>query len=164
MIACSCGRGSTAEELISLHDGESMRVFTPAVVIVLYVLCTAFLPTRASQVAPPSARAQACGPSETAYLRTTLYFGLARPTGRVSEGQWQAFLRTKVTPRFPDGLTAWEADGQGLSAGVRAVGDGACLCGFLSTRGAGHRPVMPGFIRARLVATMILETWHEHCS
>lgn len=44
--------------------------------------------------------------------RTTLYFGLARPAGMVSETEWQAFLSNEVTPRFPDGLTVWEADGQ----------------------------------------------------
>ena len=45
-------------------------------------------------------------------MRTTLYFGLAHPLGKVSESQWQAFLRDEVTPRFPDGLTVWQADGQ----------------------------------------------------
>jgi hypothetical protein len=45
-------------------------------------------------------------------MRTTLYFGLTRPTGTVSEKEWQAFLREQVTPRFPHGLTVWEANGQ----------------------------------------------------
>ena len=47
-----------------------------------------------------------------AQLRTTLYFGLARPKGSVSELEWQIFLRDEVTKRFPDGLTVWEAEGQ----------------------------------------------------
>ena len=50
--------------------------------------------------------------ASTAQLRTTLYFGLARPKGSVSELEWQMFLRDEVTPRFPDGLTVWDADGQ----------------------------------------------------
>jgi hypothetical protein len=50
--------------------------------------------------------------SATAQLRTTLYFGLARPKGSVSELEWQVFLRDEVTARFPDGLTVWDADGQ----------------------------------------------------
>ena len=45
-------------------------------------------------------------------VRTTLYFGLARPKGAVSELEWQLFLRDQVTTRFPDGLTVWEAEGQ----------------------------------------------------
>ena len=45
-------------------------------------------------------------------VRTTLYFGLTRPKGAVSELEWQLFLRDEVTTRFPDGLTVWEAEGQ----------------------------------------------------
>jgi hypothetical protein len=45
-------------------------------------------------------------------MRTTLYFGLSRKTGTVSESQWRNFLRDHVTPRFPQGLTVWEANGQ----------------------------------------------------
>ena len=41
-----------------------------------------------------------------------MYFGLTKPLGVISEGQWQKFLQNKVTPRFPDGLTVWEANGQ----------------------------------------------------
>lgn len=55
--------------------------------------------------------------SASAQLRTTLYFGLARPKGSVSELEWQVFLRDEVTARFPDGLTVWDADGQWRSPG-----------------------------------------------
>ena len=50
--------------------------------------------------------------ASTAQLRTTLYFGLARPKGSVSELEWQMFLKDEVTSRFPEGLTSWEAEGQ----------------------------------------------------
>ena len=53
-----------------------------------------------------------CGASTAAQVRTTLYFGSARPKGSVSELEWQLFLRDQVTPRFPDGLTVWDAEGQ----------------------------------------------------
>jgi hypothetical protein len=53
-----------------------------------------------------------CGASSVPQLRTTLYFGLQRPKGAVSELDWQMFLRDEVTPRFPEGLTVWEAQGQ----------------------------------------------------
>jgi hypothetical protein len=53
-----------------------------------------------------------CGASSAAQLRTTLYFGLARPKGAVTELEWQMFLRDEVTSRFPAGLTVWEAEGQ----------------------------------------------------
>jgi hypothetical protein len=56
-----------------------------------------------------------CGVSSAAQIRTTLYFGLSRQKGSVSELEWQIFLRDEVTKRFPDGLTVWEAEGQWLS-------------------------------------------------
>jgi hypothetical protein len=52
-----------------------------------------------------------CGSSKP-QLRTTLYFGLTRPKGAVSELEWQLFVRDEVTKRFPEGLTVWNADGQ----------------------------------------------------
>jgi len=55
--------------------------------------------------------AGSCG-SAVSQLRTTLYFGAARPTGSVSELEWQIFLRDEVTPRFPNGMTVWDAEGQ----------------------------------------------------
>ena len=43
----------------------------------------------------------------------SLYFGTAKPDGGVvSAEEWQAFLEQVITPRFPDGLTAWSAAGQ----------------------------------------------------
>lgn len=62
--------------------------------------------------APQPAVDVQCGAASASQLRTTLYFGLARPTGSVTELEWQTFLRDEVTARFPEGLTVWEADGQ----------------------------------------------------
>jgi hypothetical protein len=56
-----------------------------------------------------------CGTTAAAQIRTTLYFGLSRPKGSVSELEWQIFLRDEVTKRFPDGLTVWQAEGQWLT-------------------------------------------------
>lgn len=54
-------------------------------------------------VAPP------CEP----FIRTELFFGTRRPDGHaVSMREWRAFLRQKVTPEFPEGLTALTAAGQ----------------------------------------------------
>ena len=47
------------------------------------------------------------------YIRTELYFGRNIPSGgAVSEADWQKFVDEIVTPRFPDGLTVLDADGQ----------------------------------------------------
>ena len=56
-----------------------------------------------------------CGGSSAAQIRTTLYFGLSRQKGSVSELEWQLFLRDEVTRRFPEGLTVWQAEGQWLT-------------------------------------------------
>lgn len=61
---------------------------------------------------PLPAPVVACGATSAAQLRTTLYFGTTRPTGAVSDLEWQLFLRDEVTQRFPDGLTVWDAQGQ----------------------------------------------------
>jgi hypothetical protein len=46
------------------------------------------------------------------YARTELYFGTAKPDGAVTDVEFREFLDRVVTPRFPDGLTLIEADGQ----------------------------------------------------
>ena len=46
-----------------------------------------------------------------------LFFGRSIPGGgMVSDDDSAAFLRDVVTPRFPDGLSVWRADGQWLEA------------------------------------------------
>ncbi|MFZ2444891.1 MAG: DUF3574 domain-containing protein [Syntrophobacteraceae bacterium] len=41
----------------------------------------------------------------------TLYFGMSRPQGEVSEEEWGEFVKTVVTPRFPDGFTIYDSQG-----------------------------------------------------
>lgn len=41
-----------------------------------------------------------------------LYFGLGGPDGPIADAAWEAFLSEIITPRFPDGLTVLEAQGQ----------------------------------------------------
>ncbi|MGH7549170.1 MAG: DUF3574 domain-containing protein [Gemmatimonadota bacterium] len=42
-----------------------------------------------------------------------LFLGRAIPDGgSVSEEEWEVFLEEVVTPRFPEGFTAWHAEGQ----------------------------------------------------
>ena len=45
-------------------------------------------------------------------IQDELYFGRSRPDGIVSEADFQKFLSTEITPRFPDGLTVIDANGQ----------------------------------------------------
>lgn len=41
-----------------------------------------------------------------------LYFGTARPHGVIGVAEWETFAREVITPRFPQGLTVWKAQGQ----------------------------------------------------
>ena len=57
----------------------------------------------------------ACAPKaviQNNMVEDTLYFGLSTPQGPVTSAQWEDFLAREVTPRFPDGLTVWDAKGQ----------------------------------------------------
>jgi len=46
-------------------------------------------------------------------LEIDLYFGRDKPGGgEVSEAEWAAFLAESVTPRFPDGLSVLNVEGQ----------------------------------------------------
>jgi len=88
--------------------------FTPLLLVFIGALVglVAGSAFQAEAMAPQPAAASMCGDASAAQLRTTLYFGTTRPTGTVSELEWQVFLRDEVTKRFPEGLTAWDAQGQ----------------------------------------------------
>jgi hypothetical protein len=63
--------------------------------------------------APPSA-ASACRAPLKAMTQVDLYFGRNIPGGggEVSDAQWRSFLDEVVTPRFPDGLSVLDIQGQ----------------------------------------------------
>lgn len=59
------------------------------------------------------------------WVRSELYFGVGEEQGAgarvqantITDTQWRAFLDKEVTPRFPDGLTVFDAYGQWLFRG-----------------------------------------------
>lgn len=53
-----------------------------------------------------------CRAGEQPAIQELVYFGTQKPGGFVTEQDWAAFLADTVTPRFPAGLTAWQASGQ----------------------------------------------------
>jgi Protein of unknown function (DUF3574) len=85
------------------------------VLVFLFIFCGsgAVQPSTLNQAPTIASRSQpGCMSLGISYTRTTLYFGLSRPAGKVSDRRWRAFLREQVTPRFPNGLTVWNASGQ----------------------------------------------------
>ncbi|KJS61641.1 DUF3574 domain-containing protein [Streptomyces rubellomurinus] len=65
-------------------------------------------------LAPAAGAADTPTAPRAAYTRTQLFFGTERPDGgpAVTEQEFQDFVDTEVTPRFPDGLTIEQARGQ----------------------------------------------------
>jgi Protein of unknown function (DUF3574) len=87
-----------------------------------------------------------CGASAKVLTRTTMYFGLNRPAGTISEKEWQGFLRDKVTPRFPDGLTVWEANGQWRAASGKISREKAKVLLLVHDGSAGVREAIQAII------------------
>lgn len=68
-----------------------------------------------SEVVHASMRGDAQRPAAAQWLRTELYFAIARAEAGAEDidaPDWQAFLDEEVTPRFPDGFTVLDAYGQ----------------------------------------------------
>jgi hypothetical protein len=57
-----------------------------------------------------------CPGGSQAMVNESLYFGTEKPNGAVTAAEWQAFLNDYVTPRFPAGLSVWQAAGQWKSS------------------------------------------------
>ena len=57
-----------------------------------------------------------CQTGERSVVMDALYFGTAKPGGVVTPEEWREFINQVVTPRFPQGLTSWEALGQWQTA------------------------------------------------
>ena len=103
-------RGATGVGLFLFVTAGGASQFVAAPVKDLPVIPRAAEVSTVQQASP--AATAACGPSGTSHIRTTLYFGLTRPSGIVSEREWRQFVSEQVTPQFPDGLTIWTAEGQ----------------------------------------------------
>ena len=75
----------------------------------------AFVTTLSISACAARADAPRAPTTQSAFREVTdrLYFGQSVPGGgQVTPDEWAAFLRDVVTPRFPQGLTVWRAEGQ----------------------------------------------------
>jgi hypothetical protein len=68
------------------------------------LLFTAALLSACATTSPQSP----CHAGERLSVVDSLYFG----SGEVKPEEWQEFVATVITPRFPEGLTSWPAAGQ----------------------------------------------------
>lgn len=110
-----------------------MKWLWPAVMVVALGACASA--PRVDQASGAAGAAAAAGttaslhgdaarPAEAAgWARSELYFAIAADgadAAAIAEGdaRWRAFLDREVTPRFPDGLSVLDADGQWLARGA----------------------------------------------
>ena len=78
------------------------RMLSTSVLLFSLTACAAPLPPPA----PPT-------PVAESYVRDELFFGMRKPDATlVTEAEWQAFVDSVVTPRFPEGLTVLTGYGQ----------------------------------------------------
>ncbi|NOU10125.1 MAG: DUF3574 domain-containing protein [Nitrospira sp.] len=65
--------------------------------------------------------ASQCGGDGRTAMQELLYFGTETPSGHVTAEEWTRFLSETVTPRFPEGLSTWQASGQWRSASGQII-------------------------------------------
>ena len=101
------------------------------------VLLAALATTIPAEGATLAAANGRCAPGAGAMNRVDLFFG-ARD---VAPRAWATFLRRVVTPRFPDGLTAFEAHGQwrGPGGGLAAERTRVVVIYYRPDRGSDAR-------------------------
>lgn len=88
-----------------------MKSIKPGAALLAAALAACASPPNAGLKASSTEPVCAAGGVEMA--RVELIFGLdIKGGGRITEKEWRAFLEQEVTPRFPDGLTAFDAYGQ----------------------------------------------------
>ena len=72
-----------------------------------------------------------CPGGQSTAIQEWLYFGTEQPAGHVTPEEWAQFLADTVTPRFPDGLTVWQASGQWRSASGSIVREASYVLGLV---------------------------------
>ncbi|WP_296252667.1 DUF3574 domain-containing protein [uncultured Stenotrophomonas sp.] len=105
-----------------------MKLHAVLLPLLLAVAASAHAAPPAAEPAPSAQlHGDAARPAEAGgWVRSELYFGVGEETGPsareqtdvISDAQWRAFLDKEVTPRFPDGLTVFDAYGQWLFRGA----------------------------------------------
>ncbi|GAB3515121.1 DUF3574 domain-containing protein [Pseudoxanthomonas daejeonensis] len=103
----------------------SIRTLFPILLASLLAACAGAPPLPADAPAPHIEGDAARAAQAQGWLRSELYFGMGSEDGApsrvqaepTSEERWREFLDREVTPRFPDGLTVFDAYGQWLFRG-----------------------------------------------
>jgi len=71
-------------------------------------------------------------------ITAQLFFGRTSASASIGDAEWQDFLATSVTPRFPAGLTVLEAHGQWRQRGTgRVISEPSTIIEIATDRSAG---------------------------
>lgn len=90
------------------HGASPFLLTRKARLLLVLLLLTASVPAACSDAGDVT-----CPEGSEAFVRYELFMGRSGPGGEVVTDQaWDAFLGDTVTPRFPDGLTVLDAQGQ----------------------------------------------------
>ena len=96
----------------------------------------AIVPLLAALAGCGSIGAANCPVGQDAAVQDLLYFGTESPSGHVGPDDWAGFLAESVSPRFPEGLTAWQASGQWRSAAGELVREPSYVLSLVRPPGA----------------------------
>jgi hypothetical protein len=102
-----------------------MKPHTALAICALFALSPAGRLAGADSADQPTAalKGDAARPEAAHWVRSELYFGTGSvdvQDGGLAEIRWRGFLDKEVTPRFPDGLTVFDAYGQWRDKGREA--------------------------------------------
>jgi hypothetical protein len=89
-----------------------------------------------------------CGVGEQSSIHDLLYFGTTKPSGVVTSDEWADFLRTAVTPRFPQGLTVLPASGQWRTSGGVIITEGTHVISLIHPSDAATEKAVTEIIAA----------------
>lgn len=77
-----------------------------------------------------------------------LYFGTKKLGGTVTADAWQAFLEDFVMPRFPQGLSVWQASGQWKSDAGPIINEASYVLNIVHAGGASEDQALKEVVSA----------------
>ena len=83
-----------------------------------------------------------CGGGGRRAVQELVYFGTNTSSGSVTPEDWTRFLSEAVTPRFPEGLSVWQASGQWRAASGVMVNEPTYILSLIHSDGAATNKAM----------------------
>ena len=110
--------------------------------------------------------APVCASGERVSIAEVVYFGTNKPGGVVSSEEWSTFLREVVTPKFPDGLSVWQASGQWQGGDGTLIKESTFVLSLVHEREPSHEQNVRAIIseyKARFQQEAVLRVKSQAC-